>query len=83
MVLRRVARGRAAGACSREAAGPGKRKFVNRHSLSRVKLTAQLAIREVQERVNPGYRALGLAAAVAALAGLGPFDTRSRLSLRT
>ena len=56
---------------------------MNRHSLSRVKRTAQFAIREVQERVNPGYRALGLAAAaaVAAFAGLGPFDTRGRLSL--
>ena len=85
MLSRRVARGFAAGACSREAVGAGKRKFANRHSLSRVKLATQFAIREVQERVNPGYRALGLAAAVAvaALAGLGPCDTCGRLSLRT
>ena len=41
----------------------------------------QLAIREVLERVNLGYQALGLAAAVAVLAWLGPFDTWGRLSL--
>jgi len=41
----------------------------------------QLAIREVLERINLGYQALGLAAAVAVLAWLGPFDTWGRLSL--
>ena len=41
----------------------------------------QLAIREVLERVHLGYQALGLAAAVAVLAWLGPFDTWGSLSL--
>ena len=41
----------------------------------------QFAIREVLERVNLGYQVLGLAAAVAVLAWLGPFDTWGRLSL--
>ena len=41
----------------------------------------QFAIREVLERVNLAYQALGLAAAVAVLAWLGPFDTWGRLSL--
>ena len=41
----------------------------------------QFAIREVLERVHLGYQALGLAAAVAVLAWLGPFDTWGRLSL--
>ena len=54
---------------------------MKRRALSRVKLTMQLAIREVLERVNLGYQALGLAAAVAVLAWLGPFDTWGRLSL--
>ena len=39
------------------------------------------AIREVLERVNLRYQALGLATAVAVLAWLGPFDTWGLLSL--
>jgi len=47
-----------------------------------VKLTTQFAIRQVRERLNPGYQALGpaVAAAGAVLAGHEPFDTRGRLS---
>ena len=54
---------------------------MKRHALSQVTITLQLAIREVLERVHLGYQALGLAAAVAVLAWLGPFDTWGRLSL--
>ena len=54
---------------------------MKRRSLSRVKLTLHSAIREVLEGVRLGYQALGLAAAVAVLAWLGPFDTWGRLSL--
>ena len=54
---------------------------MKRHALSQVTITLQLAIREVLERVRLGYQALGLAAAVAVLAWLGPFDTWGRLSL--
>lgn len=41
-----------------------------------MKFATQFAIREVHERANLGYRALGVA--VAARAGPGPFDTRGR-----
>ena len=54
---------------------------MKRHALSQVTITLQLALREVLERVHLGYQALGLAAAVAVLAWLGPFDTWGRLSL--
>ena len=54
---------------------------MKRHALSQVTITLQLAIREVLERVHLGYQALGLAAAVAVLAWLGPFDTWGRLTL--
>ena len=40
----------------------------------------QFALREMRRRVRPGYHALGLAAAVAVLTFLGPFDTWGRLS---
>ena len=40
----------------------------------------QFALREMPRRVRPGYHALGLAAAIAVLAFLGPFDTWGRLS---
>ena len=40
----------------------------------------QFALREMPRRVRPGYHALGLIAAIAVLAFLGPFDTWGRLS---
>ena len=66
---------------SREAAGAGKRNFANRQALSQVKATLHFAIREARATVRPGYQLLGLAAAVAVLAWLGPFDTWGRLAL--
>ena len=41
----------------------------------------QLAIREARARLRLPYQALGLVAAIAVLAWLGPFDTWGRLSL--
>ena len=43
--------------------------------------TLQFAFRELQARLRFEYQALGLAAAVAVLAYLGPFDTWGRLAL--
>lgn len=60
-----------------------KRSFANRRSLSRMKAILQFALREMRQtprRLRPGYHALGLIAAIAVLAFLGPFDTWGRLS---
>ena len=58
-----------------------KRKFVKQHAFSRMRHTVQFAFREVQARLRFEYQALGLAAAVAVLAYLGPFDTWGGLEL--
>ena len=50
-------------------------------SLSRMNDTVRLGFREARARIRLRYQFLGLAAAVAVLAWLGPFDTWGRLSL--
>ena len=50
-------------------------------SLSRMNDTVRLGFREARQRIRIRYQVLGLAAAVAVLAWLGPFDTWGRLSL--
>ena len=67
--------------CSRGTACAGKRSFVNRPTLSRVKTTLHFAIREARSTIRLEYQLFGLAAAVAVLAWLGPFDTWGRLTL--
>ena len=59
----------------------GKRNFANRQSLSRMKDALRFALREMPRRLRPGYHVVGLVAAIAVLAYLGPFDTWGRLSL--
>ena len=54
---------------------------MKRQAHSQVKAASRFAIRESLGRVNYGYQAFGLAATVAVLAWLGPFDTWGRLSL--
>ena len=74
-----VVRVRAAGECSREAARAGKRKFVNRRSVSRVKAGLQFALRESPVRLR--QQLFALVAAVAVLAWLGPFNTWGWLTI--
>ena len=63
------------------AVGAGKRRFVKRHSFSRVGRRLHFALREARGQLRLRYQGLGLAAAIAVLAWLGPFDTWGRLPL--
>ena len=76
-----IARGRAAGRMLQWAIAPGKRRFVKRHSFSGMKAELQFTLRELRTNLRPGQQALGLVAAVAVLAYLGPFDTWGALSV--
>ena len=60
---------------------PGKRRFVKRRSYSGMKADLQFTLRELRANLRPRQQTMGVVAAIAVLAYLGPFDTWGALSV--